>query len=148
MLDLVFHNRTKERRFTAAFFRRVADAAEPYLKLPRGATGEIGIILLGPTAMQTLNRARRRKDKPTDVLAFPLRTPKIKGYTAVTLGDLAICPAVVRAKAREHENTYVKQMQWTAVHGLLHLAGYDHEKSKAAARRMAAVEQKILTKLG
>ncbi|MEK9209106.1 MAG: rRNA maturation RNase YbeY, partial [Patescibacteria group bacterium] len=77
-------------------------------------------------------------------LSFPLHMKPISGYTALLRGDLFICPDAVRRHAAQSDRSVRSQMAWTAVHGLLHLAGYDHEKSVAAARKMFALEQKIL----
>ena len=148
MIDLVLHNRTKSRVYGRAFFLRVLDAAEASLQLPKGHRAEVGIALIGPTAMRTLNRTRRNVDKTTDVLSFPLHMKPISGYTAVLLGDLFICPDAVRRHAAESGRSVRSQMAWTAIHGLLHLTGHDHERSAAAARKMFSLEQKILTTLG
>jgi probable rRNA maturation factor len=147
MIDLVFHNRTTGRAFGRTFFKRICDGALPYLKIPRAHTAEVSITLVGATAMRTLNRTRRRIDKPTDVLSFPLHMKPITGYTSVLLGDLFICPDIVRAHAKESHLTMRQNMEWTVVHGLLHLAGYDHEKSAAAGKLMRVTEQKILKRL-
>lgn len=148
MIDLVFHNRTKSRAYGRAFFARVCRAAQPHLRIPKGHRAEVGITLIGPTAMRTLNRTRRKVDVATDVLSFPLHMKPISGYTAVLLGDLFICPDTVRRHAAQSDRSVRSQMAWTAVHGLLHLAGHDHEKSTAAARKMCTLERKILTTLG
>ena len=147
MIDLVLNNRTRSRVFGSAFFQRICEAALPALRIPRGHHAEIGITLVGATAMRTLNRSRRHIDKPTDVLSFPLHMQPISGYTAVLLGDLFICPDVVRERARESGLSVRHRMAWTVVHGLLHLAGLDHETSAAAAKRMFAAERKILNRL-
>lgn len=147
MVDLVLKNSTTSRTWGPAFVQRVVNATEPYLKIPRGHTGELGVVFVGPTKIRTLNRTWRHKDKPTDVLSFALPMRPIAGYTALSLGDLFICPAVVREKAKAAGTPVRDQMTWTIVHGLLHLAGYDHERSSRAAATMSALEQKILKKL-
>ncbi len=147
MIDLVFHNRTKNGAQGRAFFVRVCRATQPHLRLPKGYRAEVGITLVGLTAMKTLNRTRRKVDKPTDVLSFPLHMKPISGYTALLLGDLFICPDVVRQHAAGSGKSVRAQFAWTAIHGLLHLAGHDHERSAAAARKMFTLEQKILTTL-
>ena len=147
MIELEFTNRTARRAFGPAFFRRVCAAAAPYLRVPRGHTAEVGITLIGSRAMRTLNRTRRKVDRATDVLSFPLHMRPITGYTAVLFGDLFICPDVVRAHAEESGRSLRAQMAWTTVHGILHLAGYDHETDASAARRMSAAERKILATL-
>ncbi len=147
MIDVVLHNRTKERTFGRAFLERVCEAAAPFLKVPRGHTAEVGVTLIGRAAMRTLNRTRRKIDRPTDVLSFPLHMQPITGYTAVLLGDLFICADIVRVHAKESGLSLRNQMQWTVVHGLLHLAGYDHETGAADEKKMQATEQKILKRL-
>lgn len=127
MIDLVFQNRTKNRAYGRAFFVRVCRAVEPHLRLPKDHRAEVGITLIGLAAMRTLNRTRRKVDVPTDVLSFPLHMKPISGYTALLLGDLFICPAVVREKAAQSGQPVRVQMAWTAIHGLLHLAGYTHK---------------------
>lgn len=148
MIDLELHNRTKSRVYGRAFFVRVCEAAGPYVKVPARHTAEVGITLVGAVAMRSLNRKRRNVDTATDVLSFPLHMKPISGYTAVLLGDLFICPDVVREHAAVSGRTVRSQMAWTVIHGLLHLAGHDHERSAAAARKMFSLEQKILTTLG
>jgi probable rRNA maturation factor len=148
MINLVFNNRTKSRVYGRAFFAHVFRAAQPYIRPARGLRAEVGVTLVGPTAMRTLNRTRRKVDKATDVLSFPLHMKPISGYTAVLLGDLFMCPDTVRKHAVLSGRPVRSQMAWTAIHGLLHLAGYDHEKSATAAKNMFALERKILLTLG
>ncbi len=140
MIELVLQNRTAERAFSRAFVLRVCNAAEPRLKIPKGHTAEVGITFIGPRAMRTLNKKRRNVDASTDVLSFPLHMKPITGYTAILLGDLFICPGVVRAKAAQSGRSVREQMAWTIVHGLLHLAGFNHPN-------MFAIEPKILNTL-
>jgi len=147
MIDVVLNNRTKERTFGKAFFQRVADASLAYLKLPARHDAEVGVTLLGVIAMRKLNRTRRGFDAPTDVLSFPLHMKPITGYTSVLLGDLFICSDIVRLHAKESGLSVRHQMQWTVVHGLLHLAGYNHEKSATNDKQMRAIEQKIVKSL-
>lgn len=154
MIDVVLHNRTKERAFGRAFFERVCEASAPYLKIPRTHQGEVGITLIGAAAMRTLNRTRRQIDAPTDVLSFPLHMKPITGYTAILLGDLFICPDIVRTYAQESGRSVREQMSWTVAHGLLHLAGYDHPDDKVSGPRlkrrgeqMQRTEQKIIKRL-
>lgn len=147
MIDLVLHNRTTSRVPSRAFCVRVCSAAESSLHIPKGHTAEVGITFIGPRAMRTLNRTRRDIDRATDVLSFPLHMEPITGYTSVLLGDLFICPDVVRAHATEAKMSLRDRMAWTVVHGLLHLAGYDHETGEKDMKAMMAVERRILKRL-
>jgi probable rRNA maturation factor len=146
-LDLVYRDTTRGTLMRRGAIVRAFAAARPYLRIPPGHTAELGVQAVGPARIRALNRRFRKVDKPTDVLSFPLQRHPIRGYTAVSLGDLYICPALVRANAERSGRTVSAQLDWTIVHGLLHLAGYDHERSAAAARRMAAAERAILKKL-
>jgi probable rRNA maturation factor len=146
-LDLVFRDMTRGTMPRRGTVVRAFRAAKPWMRVPTKHTAELGVQIIGLGRMRALNRRYRKVDRPTDVLSFPLHQRPIRGYTVVSLGDLFICPAVVRAKAKAEGRALRAQMEWTVVHGLLHLAGYDHEKNAAAAGRMAAVEQRILKKL-
>ncbi len=147
MIDIVLNNRTKSRAFERAFFVRVIEATKSFLKIPNGHTAEVGVTLVDAQAMQKLNSERRGINTPTDVLSFPLHMEPIKGYTSVLLGDLFICPEVVRAKAIQEDRGQRARMAWTIVHGMLHLVGYDHEGSTNEANRMFEAERTILSAL-
>lgn len=140
MIDIEFKNKTKSRVFGKSFIARVCAASEPYLKLPSGHEGAVGVVMIGAIEMKKLNRERRGVDSSTDVLSFPLHMKPIPGYTQIVLGDLFICPSVVREKARMLHLPIPMQMAWTVAHGLLHLAGYSHTA-------MRSYEKIILKKL-
>lgn len=147
MIELVLNNCTKGRVPARAVCVRICEATQHVFKLPKGVDAEVGITFVPKTRIRTLNRTRRGIDVPTDVLSFPLHMDVQKGYTSVLLGDLFICPDVVGEHAKESGLTVREQMQWTIVHGLLHLAGYDHERSAADEKTMRAAEKKILKRL-
>lgn len=87
---------------------------------------------------QRLNLIYRRKNKPASVLSF---------LYSSDYGEILICPEVVRREAKEQGNSYKYQMTWMVIHGMLHLAGLHHEKSKTLAARFSKLESKILQKL-
>ena len=84
-------------------------------------------------ACRALNRRYRGKDKPTNVLSFPGRGDR-RRCRPRPLGDLVICPAVVRREARAQGKTLRAHWAHLMVHGALHLVGYDHERDARAAR--------------
>jgi probable rRNA maturation factor len=95
--------------------------------------------------MRALNRHYRGKDKPTNVLSFPaLAAP---GVHPSPLGDVVICPAVLKREAAAQGKTLEAHWAHLVVHGVLHLAGYDHEDD-ADARRMERREVSVLRLLG
>jgi len=106
---------------------------------------EVGIALFGETEARRLNRDYRRKDYATNVLSFPYAAER--GERSTTLGDLAICPAVVAREAREQGKPVRDHFAHLTVHGVLHLVGYDHERQREAAH-MEAIERKVLATLG
>lgn len=111
----------------------------------RSGRVEVGIALLGEAEARRLNRDYRRKDYATNVLSFPYE--KVRGERHATLGDLAICPAVVAREAREQGKPIRDHFAHLTVHGALHLIGYDHERKREAAH-MEAIERKVLAGLG
>ena len=83
---------------------------------------------------RALNRDYRGKDKPTNVLSFPAPTLRARQRQrrALPLGDLVICPQVVRREARAQGKTAQAHWAHLVVHGTLHLVGYDHERDARA----------------
>lgn len=114
----------------------------------RGAGREMALSTVGSMRMRSLNRRYRGKDKPTNVLSFPaLPHAMAPGTGPRPLGDVVICPAVLRREAREQGKAERAHWAHLVVHGALHLAGYDHEVD-ADARRMERREIAVLRTLG
>lgn len=90
----------------------------------RLADPEVTLALVGSAAMRTLNRRFRKKDRPTDVLSFPLgkQGPDGRHY----LGDIVIAVPVAFRQAREKGHSLKRELELLAVHGFLHLLGFDH----------------------
>ncbi len=105
----------------------------------------LSVSLVGKTRMRSLNRTYRRRDYPTDVLAFPMGS--MGEWTKVFLGDVVICIPVALAQASRFDNTTDQELLRLLIHGTLHLLGYDHEKSEREAARMHRKEQAIFQKL-
>ena len=107
----------------AAWLARVA---------PRSARGEISIALVSDARMHVLNRRYRRKDRPTDVLSFEP-------------SDIVIATGVARRQARAAGHSYATELKVLALHGLLHLLGYDHH-ARSDRGRMARAERRLRAK--
>lgn len=102
--------------------------------------GAVSVLLTTDAKIKTLNRDFRRKNKATDVLSFPASDIS-RGEVA---GDLAISVDTARKQAREHGHELGIEIKVLMLHGLLHLAGYDHETDKG---EMARREQRLRAKL-
>ena len=114
----------------------------------RAAGREIGVSVVGPAESRRLNAQYRGRDKPTNVLSFPVaELPVAAADEAQPLGDLVICPQVLRAEAREQKKTLRAHWAHLVVHGSLHLIGYDHERD-TDAERMERREIAVLRRLG
>lgn len=133
----------------APLLRRVARASLRHL----GEDGaELSIALVDDREMQRLNREWRGKDRPTDVLSFPLREgdgepPPVEGATR-PLGDVVLSLPTAERQARERGHPVERELAELLVHGVLHLLGWDHERSPAEARRMFAKQREVLAAVG
>jgi len=105
---------------------------------------QVSIVLVGERAMRVLNSHWRGKDHPTDVLSFSQREGAGGGLHPELLGDIVICVPVARRQARDAGHCLAAELDRLAVHGLLHLAGYEHEENPVAARAMRRREEAIL----
>jgi probable rRNA maturation factor len=103
---------------------------------PARARGEVTIALISDARMRTLNRAYRGKDYATDVLSFPV------GDDDSFLGDIAIATGVAERQADEAGHPVGTELRILALHGLLHLLGYDHERDDGQMARTEARLQK------
>lgn len=103
--------------------------------------GQVSVLLTGDLQIRRLNRQFRRKDKPTDVLSFP--APELPGEQSIA-GDLAISVETAARQAADIGHPLFVEAQILILHGLLHLAGYDHERdSGQMARREAVLRRRL-----
>jgi probable rRNA maturation factor len=115
------------------------------------ADAELAIMLTDDAGIRTLNQNWRGIDKPTNVLSFPALQPP-EGADEPDdmprmLGDIAIAYETTRREADEDEKSFANHLSHLAIHGFLHLVGYDHEKDDEA-EEMEALEREILATLG
>ena len=100
---------------------------------PARARGAVTVAIVPDNRVRLLNRQYRRKDAPTDVLSFPSEE---RGY----LGDIVIAAGVARRQAADAGHSLQTELRVLALHGLLHLLGYDHEHDDG---RMARLEARL-----
>jgi rRNA maturation RNase YbeY len=121
--------------------RRLKHIALEVLQLVREKRAELSIALIGDAEMQKLNARYRQKNYPTDVLSFPVEE-NVPGDVRL-LGDVVISVDKARRQAKERARTLDEEMVTLLIHGVLHLLGYDHERSAKEARRMGRLEKKV-----
>ncbi|MBA2587077.1 MAG: rRNA maturation RNase YbeY [Alphaproteobacteria bacterium] len=135
MTLLIQDPKWRTHRGLQARLKTAAEAARKAAKLK----GDFTILLTGDKALRALNRDFRGKDKPTNVLSFPSGS----GYA----GDIAIAHGVTSKEAKAAGKRFADHATHLVVHGVLHLAGHDHERPKDA-KVMEPLEVKILARLG
>jgi probable rRNA maturation factor len=128
---------------------RAIEAAAEIIDADVGET-ELAIMLTDDAGIRILNSNWRGIDKPTNVLSFPALQPAGPGGpddAPRMLGDIAIAYETTRKEADDEQKPFDHHLSHLAVHGLLHLVGYDHEDD-ADAEVMEALEVNILAQLG
>jgi probable rRNA maturation factor len=106
---------------------------------------ELAVMLTDDAAIRALNNQWRGLDKPTNVLSFPAPAA-LQGDSPVHLGDIAIAYETVAREAESEGKPLAHHLSHLAVHGFLHLLGYDHE-SEPEAEAMEQQERAILARL-
>jgi probable rRNA maturation factor len=128
-------------RAHAPYLRRHLRAAHRVL---RPALKELSVALVNDRRMSELHLQFMGVDGPTDVLTFPL---DYDGRGRPVAGEVVVCVPEARRRAREHEVSVERELLLYALHGLLHLCGYD-DRTGPAFRAMHRTEDQILTRLG
>jgi probable rRNA maturation factor len=107
---------------------------------PAAARGVVTVAVVSDARIRTLNSTYRGVDKATDVLSFPVAEPASRGPIGNTgplwLGDIVIARGVARRQARDARHGERTEWRLLALHGLLHLLGYDHERDHGEMRRL------------
>jgi len=136
---------TRERRARALAdrLRRSAHRLLAALRLP---AAELSVVLLSDRAMRGLNRRYRGLDRPTDVLSFAQRDG-VAGAPDGLLGDVVISIDTARRQAAARGARLIEEGERLLIHGVLHLLGYDHERSAAEARRMQRRQRALARRL-
>jgi probable rRNA maturation factor len=127
----------------AAMVRRAIDEAAGACAGSDGC--EVAVVLTDDEAIRALNRRWRNLDRPTNVLSFPA-APTVTGDAGM-LGDIAIAYETTAREAQEAGKPVLDHLAHLAVHGFLHLLGYDHQ-SDETADAMEGLERAILFRLG
>jgi probable rRNA maturation factor len=125
-LEVMLLNRQRSRPVPRARLRRVLRGAAEALRVG----GEVSLVLTGDRAIRALNARYRGKDQPTDVLSFP------GGGAKGELGDIVISVQTAARNARRLGRTLRQELDVLALHGFLHVLGYDHEADDGTMDRL------------
>jgi probable rRNA maturation factor len=106
-----------------------------------GLRGQVNVVLTSSRDIRALNRRFRGKDKPTDVLSFPPVPVVADAFS----GDIVISTDIACRNARLYQHAPAQELKILIVHGMLHLAGYDHESDRGG---MARKEERLRRELG
>ncbi len=128
-------------RLNKRFLKRISEFV---LKSEKRGDFYLSIVFVGLVRMKRLNKKYLNRDYPTDVLAFSHQDKILKNNI---LGEIIICPHTVKKNAKEFNSSFKKELARVLIHGILHLLGYDHEKSQALAEKMRKKEEYYLKKI-
>jgi len=112
--------------------------AKKVLKGENRETEAVSLAFVDKEEIRKVNKKFRKKNRATDVLSFLLNEKQC-------LGEIIICPEVVKENAGKYGVSAKEEMLKVFVHGILHLCGYDHEKSKKEAEEMEKKQEKYLS---
>jgi probable rRNA maturation factor len=136
---LVQSPKWKDHRGAAAAVRKAINAAADEVSSPNG---EVAVLLTNDAAIRKLNKKWRKIDKPTNVLSFPAT----EATQDMLLGDIVIAYETLKRESRDEDKKFVHHLSHLAVHGFLHLMGYDHQND-SEAEAMEELERVIMTRL-
>jgi probable rRNA maturation factor len=107
----------------------------------------LSIVLTNDKSIQQLNRIYRRKNRPTDVLAFPMREGEFSSMAGALLGDVVISVPTARRQALGCRRSTLNEVTMLLAHGLLHLVGWDHDTA-SKDRAMRAETERLIAAAG
>jgi len=123
--------------------RRIRKAAQTILAYMALPDAELSILLVDDAQIQDLNRRYLNRNKPTNVLAFPMREGEFSTLHPQLMGDLVISVETARRQSNRFRLNKMEMITFLMVHGILHLVGYEHERTRKEAREMT-IKQKEL----
>ena len=141
---IVQSQRWKAQPQAASSVRKALAAAAEAVSTPHA---ELAIVLTDDSAIRALNRQWRKLDAPTNVLSFPAKVARTGRNLPQHLGDIVIAYETVAREAAAEHKPFSHHLVHLAVHGYLHLLGYDHATDREA-KKMERLEADILARLG
>jgi probable rRNA maturation factor len=108
---------------------------------------ELSLLFVNDLQIQALNERYLRRDKPTNVLAFPMRKGEFSILHPHLLGDIVISVETAKRQSNRFGLNEMGMIVLLMVHGVLHLIGYEHEGTKKGAREMATRQRELLQRV-
>ena len=144
-MNIQIENRQKQQRVSIPQLRKVA---RKILSVSGCPDAELSILIVGDRRIRQINRDYLQRDKSTNVISFAQQEGEAIGGGGLLLGDVVISAATAARDAADAGVPFVSELYFLLLHGILHLLGYDHERSGAAeAARMEAREEEIFAVL-
>jgi probable rRNA maturation factor len=138
---ILIENRQKRRQIAVRTLRKKAEKILNVLGYP---DSELSVSIVGDRTIRRLNREYLGKDKPTNVISFAMHEGPFADLNPHMLGDVVISADTAGLEAEAGNLSFESRLVFLLLHGILHLAGYDHERSgDAEARRMEEKEREI-----
>ena len=153
-VKVYFTNKQSVRRIGSRLTFLIETAIKNTLRHERfRKNAELSVTFVDNEEIHALNREFRGKDRPTDVLSFPLFEADEPfevdpAIGAVALGDIVISAERAAEQAEEYGHSFAREVCFLAVHSTLHLLGYDHEVSEEDEKYMNETQEEILAKMG
>ncbi len=143
MNRILINKELYDRQITKKFIKESAEKILEYMGIDKA---EVSITLTDDRTIQSINKEWRGKNMPTDVLSFPIdeKPPK---YRYRVLGDIVISLPYAKRQSEEIGLSYREEVIRLLIHGILHLLGYDHERSKKDEDIMFSLQDQIFENL-
>ena len=139
---ILLNNRQRRQRFKSLQLKKVAERILSALGCPEGT--ELSVSIVGDRSIRIINREYLAKDRPTNVISFSLQEGECVGGNPHALGDVIISADTAAREAEEGGMGFFERLSFLLMHGILHLCGYDHERSgEAEAEKMEQKEQQL-----
>ncbi|AJE03735.1 rRNA maturation RNase YbeY [Geobacter pickeringii] len=144
-MKVAITNRQRRHRIETKRLRKVAEKILDALGYP---DSELSVVITGDLGIRRVNREYLGKDRPTNVISFAMGEGEFGGINPDVLGDVIISADTTAREAEEGGGAFWSRLSFLLLHGILHITGYDHERSgEAEARRMEAKEREIFVLL-
>jgi probable rRNA maturation factor len=140
-MEILTDNRQSKHKISKKKIKKTVQAILNALDFPEG---EISILFVDDPQIEELNQKYRNRKGPTNVIAFAMREGEFSDLTPHLLGDVVISTDTVAREAQNFGVPFERRINELLVHGILHLFGYDHEKSEGDTRKMEQKSKELL----